>query len=342
VPRCHVQELQAEFWRTRRRLRYAAMLKYGECGMKKPFVNVMVITYNHKPYIAEALQSILDQNVDFPVVINVIDDCSNDGTHEILHHFKSLYPDRINLFINEKNIGNKVTQRNFYKGFLTLKGDYIAILEGDDYWSSPDKLGMQIEFLENNPGCVAAAHNVLKIYEGQEREPHLFLPSPDKRLHQIDDIINISSYFHISTLVFRHVLKDRVPPQFRNKWSCELFVTMAHAQYGDIWYIPDTMSVYRSHPGGMFSNMSQTSGWMFNIDGMRRYNRWLGFRYATVFTGAIYRYCEYLLRHGQEADGLSRQMRIKYRSLMIFYRAAFDYLRDRRLDVLRPSRLMRP
>ena len=94
--------------------------------MSTATVSVMVITYNHARYIAQTLQSVLDQVTDFPVEINIIDDCSTDGAQDIIRDFKARYPDRINLFINKTNIGFKVTQKNFARGFATLKGKYIG------------------------------------------------------------------------------------------------------------------------------------------------------------------------------------------------------------------------
>ncbi|MFP3553217.1 glycosyltransferase [Paraburkholderia sp. SIMBA_049] len=306
-----------------------------------PMVSVMVITYNHANFIAQALQSILDQKVDFSVEINVIDDCSTDGTREIIGDFKARYPSKINLFLNKKNIGFKVTQKNFYRGFKTLNGKYIAILEGDDYWTSSDKLQGQVDFLERNPDFVACAHNVLKIYDNSDVVPHIFLEPPNKEVHDISDLINLSSYFHTSSLTYRNVLRSNIPRQFRNKLSCDLFITMAHAQYGKIRFVPDVMSVYRCHQGGRFSGMPEAEGWIFNIDGYRKYNAWLKYKYFSIFCGAIYRYCEYLLRHGKEEDGLTRWRRGKYKAIMIFYRALSEYVEQRSLSVFLPKRLFR-
>lgn len=307
-----------------------------------PMINVMIITYNHSKFIAQALQSVLDQEINFSIKINIIDDCSTDGTQEIIQVFKRLYPDKIDLYINEKNIGFKVTQKNFFRGFKTLKGKYIAILEGDDYWTSPTKLQNQIDFLENNHDFVACAHNVLKIYEGCDTSPHIFLEPPNKESHDIFDLISISSYFHTTTLTYRNVFQNKPPSQFENSLSCDLFITMAHAQFGKIRFFNDVMSVYRCHTGGRFSGMSETEGWMFNINGYRKYNAWLRYKYFKAFAGAIYRYCEYLIRHGKTEDGLTLWKRRKYRLIMIVYRTLFDFAEERKLSVFRPSRLFRP
>lgn len=289
--------------------------------MQTPYVNVLVITYNHASYIRQAIMSVIEQEVDFSLTVNVLDDCSTDGTQDIIRALKQEYPDKINLFINEKNIGYKVTQKNFHKGFKTLNGKYISILEGDDYWSDTGKLQKQIDFLDNNPEYVGCAHNTLKVYENSTREPHLFLPPPDKERHDIHDLIMISSYFHTTTLTYRHVLKDQVPEYFANPLSCDLFLTMAHAQHGPIrFFAEDVMAVYRDHENGRFSRMSDVKGWIFNIDGLRQYNKWLGYKYRDTFNKSIYRYCTHLLHQGTAANGLTLFKRLKYRAIMRYYR----------------------
>ena len=110
----------------------------------------------------------------------MIDDCSTDGAQDIIRDYAARYPGVVKPFINKKNIGPKVTQKNFYRGMRTLDGDYMAILEGDDYWASPHRLQTHITFLEANPDFVACANNALKVYEDGSQEPHIFRPPPSK------------------------------------------------------------------------------------------------------------------------------------------------------------------
>lgn len=116
----------------------------------------MIITYNHAKYIARAIDSVVSQDVDFPIAVHIVDDCSTDGAQDIIRDYAARYPGVVKPFINKKNIGRKVTQKNFHRGLLTLDGEYMAILEGDDFWSATDKLRKQVEFLEANPDFVAA------------------------------------------------------------------------------------------------------------------------------------------------------------------------------------------
>lgn len=286
----------------------------------RPKVTVMLITYNHAKYIAEALDSILAQKTEFPFAIHVIDDCSTDGAQEIIRDYAARYPGVVKPFINKKNIGNKVTQKNFYRGMCTLDGDYIAILEGDDYWISPDRLQTHVAFLEANRDFAACANNTLKVYEDGSKEPHLLQPPLPKEVHDIRDLILLASFFHASSLTFRNVFRGRVPRYLRSPLSCDIFITIAHAQFGKIRFFPEPWSVYRAHAGGLFSQMSQTKGWLWNIDSFRACNRWLRFRYLPIFSRSIWHYCDMLLRDGRAEDGLTDEKRRVYAAIRKRYR----------------------
>lgn len=296
----------------------------------KPLVSIMLITYNHENFIAQALESILMQDTEYGYEINVIEDCSTDRTQEIVMEYVRRYPDKVKPYFNKTNIGLKVTQRNFFRGFKTLKGDYIAILEGDDYWSSPHKLQKQISFLEANSDYVGCAHNTIKVYEDGTKESHRFLYWDNMReANTVEDFIYLRAFFHTSTLMYRNVLKNRPPPQFENPWSCDIFITIAHAQFGKIRYFNEDMSVYRAHAGGRFSNMKLLDAWLFNLNGLRRYNAWLGYRYLKAFSGSIVCYCNVVLQGAGEEEGaapLTLFQTIKYIAIRACYQSVFFVL----------------
>lgn len=289
---------------------------------RRPRVTVMIITYNHAAYIAQAIDSVLQQKTDYPMAIHVIDDCSTDGAQDIIRDYAARYPGVVKPFINKVNIGSKVTQKNFHYGFSTLDGDYAAVLEGDDYWAWPERIQTQVDFLEANPDFVACSSNTLKIHEDGSQEPHLFQPAPDKDDHDIHELIMLSSFFHASSLTFRNVFRGKVPKYLSSPLSCDIFVTIAHAQFGKIRYFREVGSVYRAHSAGLFSQMTKARGWMWNIDSLRAFNRWLGFRYFATFTKSIFQYCDLLLINGKEEDGLTEDKRRFYTSVRKRYRLA--------------------
>src|SRR5262249_34382185 len=159
----------------------------------------------------------------------------------------------------------------FYRGFLTLHGEYLTILEGDDYWSSPHKLQRQVEFLEAHPDFAVCACNTVKIYEDGSQEPHRFLYSGRHDDGTIDDGVSLRCFFHSAGVMYRNVFGGVPPRHYRSRWSCDIFVLISHAEFGKIRHLDEDMAIYRAHRGGMYSNMPALDGWFFNIDGMRRY-----------------------------------------------------------------------
>lgn len=310
----------------------------------RPKVSVMLITYNHAKYIAQALESVLMQETNFDFEINVIEDCSTDGTQEIILRYVREHPHIVKPYLNKKNIGFKVTQKNFYRGFQTLDGDYLAILEGDDYWTSPHKLQRQVDFLEANPDFAMCAHNTMKVYEDGSQEPHRFLYWGQRGDATVEDVILLRAFFHTTGILYRNVFKGVPPRQFRNKWSCDIFIMIAHAVHGKVHHIDEDMAVYRVHPAGRFSGMSPAKAWFFNIDGLRHYNAWLRYRYLRTFAESISRYCDHVLNsHGKDGVApLTTYQHAKVVSVRAVYRSIFQVLTlPRRLPrmVLRRTRV---
>ncbi len=112
-------------------------------------LSVVLITYNHEPYIRECLDGIFMQETDFPFDIIVGEDCSTDNTREVLREYDRKYPGRMKLLFREKNLG-RVTL-NVYQSAMAADGEYLAFIEGDDSWSDPKKLQKQVDFLETHP-----------------------------------------------------------------------------------------------------------------------------------------------------------------------------------------------
>ncbi len=300
----------------------------------------MVITYNHAKYIAQALESVLMQETDFNFEINVIEDCSTDGTQDIVMRYVRQYPHIVKPYFNKKNIGFKVTQRNFYRGFQTLKGEYLAILEGDDYWSSPHKLQKQVDFLDANRDFAMCAHNTVKIYEDGSKPPHRFEYYGTRGDATAEDVICLRSFFHTTGILYRNVFNGIPPRQYRSPWSCDIFIMISHATFGKVRHIDEDMAIYRAHAGGRFSGMRELDGWMFNIDGLRRYNAWLGYRYMRAFSESISHYCEHVLQsHGKGGVApLNPLQLIKIQALWACYRLIYRLFTLPNL-LVRPTRL---
>ena len=132
-----------------------------------PLVSVCIQTFNHKNYITECLDGILNQKTTFDFEIILGEDESTDGTREICIQYHQKFPEKINLFLRSRKdviyINSQPTGRyNFLENLKASSGKYIAICPGDDYWKDPLKLQKQVEFLESNEEAVGAFH----VWEG--------------------------------------------------------------------------------------------------------------------------------------------------------------------------------
>ena len=132
--------------------------------MAEPLVSVCVTAYNHAPYIAQCLESILAQECDFGVEIVVGEDCSLDSTLDICSSYAERYPEKIRVITSSQNVGMRANYRRVVEA---ARGEYIAFCDGDDYFLSVDKLRLQVEALEQNPECGLCCTRSLRFIEGE-------------------------------------------------------------------------------------------------------------------------------------------------------------------------------
>jgi len=134
--------------------------------MKDPLVSVKMVTYNHAPYIARAIEGVLQQKVSFPIELVIGEDCSTDGTREIVFEYQKKYPDIIRVFTSDHNVG---ASQNYKRIRKPCRGRYIAFCEGDDYWHHPLKLQKQVDYLERHPEC-GLVYSSYDIYHVKSRK----------------------------------------------------------------------------------------------------------------------------------------------------------------------------
>lgn len=128
----------------------------GDMMEEQILCTILVVAYKHEKYIGRALDSILSQKTDYRYKINIFDDASPDGTGEIIEGYASRYPNKINVFRAEKNMG---AQANIWRALESVDTRYFMILEGDDYWCNDHKLQLQISVMEKHPECSFCGHN---------------------------------------------------------------------------------------------------------------------------------------------------------------------------------------
>ena len=131
--------------------------------MNEVKLSVIFITYNHEKYAEKALRSVCEQETDFQFEVVVGEDCSTDSTREILRRVAAEYPDKVRLLFREKNFGRPTL--NVYNTTRECRGEYLAYLEGDDYWTDEHKLQKQVTFLEEHPEYIACTHDCVMVDE---------------------------------------------------------------------------------------------------------------------------------------------------------------------------------
>jgi glycosyltransferase involved in cell wall biosynthesis len=219
--------------------------------MVVPKLSVSMISFNQEPFVARAVEGVLMQKTTFPIELVVGDDHSTDGTREILTTLQRERPDVIRLLPSERNLG---AIRNFTRTIGTCRGQYVALLDGDDYWTSPCKLQLQADFLDLHPECASCFHRVTSVFEDGHSEPTY--PAGRMPAYTLDDIL-LRNFIPTCSMVFRNRLFDSFPAWYFEKpviGDWELHVL--NAQFGKIGYLDEDMGVYRIHAGGMFTGIS--------------------------------------------------------------------------------------
>jgi len=170
-------------------------------------VSVLVMTYNHANFIRQSLDSVLMQEVTFTYEILISEDCSTDGTREIVEEYYQQFPQKIHLLLSGQNIhSNAVVAR----GIKAAKGEYIALLDGDDYWTSPHKLQKQADFLENHPECSMCFHNARVFYEDSSKPHWNWTPAHQKEFSTLEEIW-MGNFIATCSTMFRNGLFGDVP-----------------------------------------------------------------------------------------------------------------------------------
>ncbi len=211
-----------------------------------PKLSVVTITYNQEDYIRQTLESIVTQKTNFPFEVIVADDCSTDNTREIIEEYTKLYPEIVKPLFRESNLGS---WQNFVSALKTAKGEYIAICEGDDYWTDQNKLHLQVEFMDKNPEFALCFHPVKVIFEKGE-EPDSVYPVLNQTSKFIVyellkvNFIQTNSVVYRSRKDYESLALDLMP----GDWYLNLY----HAQFGKIGFIDKVMATYRRHSGGIW------------------------------------------------------------------------------------------
>jgi glycosyltransferase involved in cell wall biosynthesis len=238
-------------------------------------LSVMMITYNHERFIAQALESVLAQRVNFDYEIVIGEDCSTDGTRQILMDFCRRYPKRIVPLLRDKNVG---PMRNLEATLAACRGQYLALLEGDDYWTSPEKLERQVNFLDIHPGSSICCHRVRFLNETGFAEADVF-PSLPAGTYTIQDLLK-GNFVMTCSAVLRRDLVPALPHWFRKMKLGDWPMFALAARHGSIELMDEVMAAYRVHTGGTWSSLSLIARLREGSTMLKALDRHLEFQYT--------------------------------------------------------------
>jgi glycosyltransferase involved in cell wall biosynthesis len=273
-----------------------------------PKVSVCVPTFNHEKYIAQMLDGALMQQTDFAFEIVVGDDASTDGNQAILAQYAAQYPEKIRAFLHPQNLGptspREFAGRNNVLMLLkACRGQYVALCEGDDYWTDPLKLQKQADFLDAHPDFYVCHHNLRVIYEDGSPS-HPFNEANQKAISTVEDLLDDRWFVGTASLFYRNVFLTEDFAEWHHRAAAgDWALVIQLAARGYIGYLNETMGVYRKHRGGL-SNVHAVTNATFLQNRRRMFmdiNDWLNKKYDTTTQKTLQKYDDLLRNMGLDA-----------------------------------------
>ncbi len=236
--------------------------------MDKPLVSICSITYNQAPYIRECLDSFIMQKTDFPFEIIINDDCSTDGTTEIIMEYAEKYPDLIHPIFHDENQYQKGVRGMFLRFvFPKARGKYIALCEGDDYWTDPLKLQKQVDILENNPHLSICATDCISLNMTTGTKKYYTHTNQD--VITLNDLLNKGNLISTLTVMFRvHQITEFSQIHIKQNWVMgDYSLWLWLASKGDIYKLSEATAVYRILPNSVSHSSNLYKRFTFGLEG---------------------------------------------------------------------------
>ncbi|MBB4035063.1 glycosyltransferase involved in cell wall biosynthesis [Dysgonomonas hofstadii] len=245
-------------------------------------INVILITYNHANYIRQAVESILMQETGHEVEIIVADDCSPDNTVDIIREYESKTSFSFIYLQKEHNVGYN---KNYRLAFAACTGDYVAIMEGDDYWIKSNHLQNHINFLEQQYCCSMSYNRHLRLFEDQNREELFDWESNiDYERITTEQLALGNRIGNLSCCVFRGEYIRNIDPKLFDMEIADWMLGMYMGQFGPLLYLKEVTSAYRIHDNGQWSRMDEKEQFIRIIELINEYDKYFNYKYTEVFT----------------------------------------------------------
>lgn len=235
----------------------------------QPKVSVCMITYGHEKFIEQAINGVLMQHGDFELELILSNDCSPDTTDVVIQNIVKNHPKAscITYFNHKENLG---MMPNFIFALEQCSGCYVALCEGDDYWTDPYKLQKQVDFLEANPDYVLSFHKVKILKPDGSIVPDFITNVPENYETQ-ETLARLGNYIHTPSVVFRNIIK-KFPKEFLLAPIGDYFLYMLLTEHGKLKYLEEEMAVYR-YGVGVISKMNN---FMIACNNVKMYSCMIG------------------------------------------------------------------
>lgn len=282
----------------------AEVMKRWKSDCAQPTVSVCCITYNHKDYIAQAIDSFLMQETDFPFEILIHDDASTDGATEIIRSYENKYPHIIKTVIQDENQYSKDVRFIFPNFLLPIaKGKYIALCEGDDYWTSNTKLSKQLHFMDKNLSYSCCFHAVNQKDDTLNKKLSLTRLPLSGDTFYFKDVLK-SYFIPTLSLFFRKELMPINIPSYKKKMFGDVFMQLILTSNGPAYYFNEVMGVYRHHDAGVSKGINFLSAIENNTYVLNEINELTKGKYEKLINkrkSSFVDYC-YFRQHLTEVD----------------------------------------
>lgn len=227
-----------------------------------PKVSIICITYNQEKYVRQALDGFVMQKTNFPFEVIIHDDASTDKTADIIREYQAKYPEIIKPIYQTVNQFSQGKDPIIHFMLDKIQGQYVAINEGDDYWTDENKLQKQVDFLDAHPDFSVCFHPVRVVWEDGSAPDSIF-PTPSFRFHK--DVLDINdllkhNFIQTNSVMYRWCLTKEQYPSKRFL-PCDYFWHLIHAKQGKIGFLPDVMAVYRRNQSGIWWGAMQSDAW---------------------------------------------------------------------------------
>jgi glycosyltransferase involved in cell wall biosynthesis len=250
--------------------------------MKKIQVNVLLVCYNQEKYIAQALESILMQRFDGDLNLVIADDASQDKTMDIIRSFEAKSPIPFVFLPEEANLG---IFHNYRRAFAACKGDYIAVMEGDDYWLEPDRIQKHVDFLEKHQDCVMSMNRLNNLYQEQGQFVAQKWPYKEDFQYISSRMLAMGNLLgNLSACVFRNNVVKKLKPEIFDINTADWMLGLALGQWGYIAKLKDLSSVYRISQSGLWSKKTKKQRMHDLNETITRYDKFLDYRYTKEFS----------------------------------------------------------